>query len=628
MRLPVRARTLLLLLLLLPAGFLLAKLWPAGSPERPHILLISIDTCRADAMGFLGRRLEDGSSPTPVLDRLAKDALGALEAITPSPLTLPAHSSAFSGLFPDRHGVRENDSFRMPPEGERGFSLIAEDLRRAGYSTAAFVSAQPLERTYGLDAGFQTYSQPTREHNPKHFLAFRERNAAETVSEAIRFLERADSARPHFVFVHFFDPHHPYLRSAGHPALPAGKLGDYLGEVMYVDAQIGRLVDAWPFPRSRTAMILFSDHGESLGEHGEETHGYLLHQSTLRVPFLLVPPRGVPVPPNPDPALLVDIHPTIRDLAGLPAAANLDGRSLLRARSGEFSAWAETLYPYYQFQYAHGEAWFDGTLKLIQAGTGASMFAYRTDPGELSDLMESRPGEAGRLREGLKFFRGSRTPRRAVDVEVEANAAVPYMGGRPASFPLEPGEEANRRLPSMADRLAVVNDLDRARAYLAKRPPEPWNAVPLLLLHREEMDANPALLFWLARSLQQWGRSPEATLDVRMRKLREAEGHYRSHYERFRDPRSLDARIRTIWDRYEASPEADAARELIREAEGILAGGIDRPLIRALAASAREALGDSRGAIEDLQRAAELDPEDPRYGRDIQRIRTASPAGR
>jgi tetratricopeptide (TPR) repeat protein len=390
---------------------------------------------------------------------------------------------------------------------------------------------------------------------------------------------------------------------------------------MAVDAAVGRLMEAWPHPMEQTLIIVTSDHGEGLGEHGEWTHGQLLHQATLRVPFIFIPPAGVVVPENPNPALLVDVVPTIMAVLGLPGDESLDGRSLLHPPPARWTAWAETLYPYYQFQYSHLQAWFEDRRKLVDLGGRLEWYDLSTDPSELSDRRPTEPDVAAPLLEGLRYFRASRAPGKAIDVEVESSAAVPYMGGRPKGFPLEPSEERNRTLPSVRERLEVVRDLDAARAFLAKRPPEAWNAIPLLMAHEAELSTNPALSFWLARSLQHWGRSQQATEQVRLRKLEEAESRFREHQERFGDLRASDARIRTLWDRYQITGKRADALRVLSLADGERSAGVDRPLGRALSAQACEALGDREAAIAHLLEAARLDPEDPRFGQDLARLR-------
>jgi tetratricopeptide (TPR) repeat protein len=397
---------------------------------------------------------------------------------------------------------------------------------------------------------------------------------------------------------------------------------------MTVDEQVGRLLAAWPHKRSETLIMIVSDHGEGLGENGEATHGHLLHQATLRVPFLLVPPDGVQVPDNPNPALLVDVYPTVRAILRLPPDRTRDGRSLLDPPPATWTAWSETLYPYYQFQYSHLQAWFQDDLKLVDGGSKQRLVQFRVDPEEANDLASEDPDSVRLLDQALRYFRSKRAAASADSLEVEVNAAVPYMGGRPSVFPVEPSEERNRSLPRIWDKWSVVSDLDAARRSLAKRPPEPWNAAPLLAQHVAEKSTNPAIGFWLARSLQLWGRSPQISLTERLLKLEEAYDLFLLHEQTFGDLRSGDARIRTIWDRYQATEDLKVAHLLLKEGELLRAKGIDRPLVRALSALACEAIGDPKGAIEHLEHAIRLDPEDSRYGDDLKRLQREAGSGK
>ena len=615
----------LLILALLGALCLAGTFWwvsRSGVSGGPPILLISIDTCRADALGVLGRRLADGSSPTPVLDRLAASCMGPKEALTVTPLTLPAHTSLLSGLYPDRHGVRENDSFRVPPRDERSYVLLQERLRESGYQTAGFVSGQPLERQYGLSAGFEVWSQPSRGDQLTGVLSFRERSAEDTTEAVRTWLSKVDSSRPTFLLVHYFDPHDPYVRPVEHPGLPHTREGDYLSEIMSVDRQIGRLLEAWPYDLEDSVVIVLSDHGEGLGEHGEETHGHLLHQATLRVPFLFKVPVGGYAPRVEGPISLVDVYPTVCGLAKISYDSSfMDGRNLLGDVSPNLQVWAETLYPYYQFQYAHQQALFDADRKYVAGSSLESLFAYVGDPAELNDLAPREGERLKRMREQLRYFRGTRSSGAAMDLEVEVNAAVPYMGGRPLHFPIEPGEEANRGLRDIQDRLEVVQALDRARSYLAKRPPEPWSALPLLMEFEDEFGTNPALLFWTARALQHWGRSETMSQGTREAKLVEALEYYGRHARTFGDHRSSEARLRVHMDLFDVSLDRRHLEDLKREATEMISVGTDRPLVRALRSRAYEALGDLESALSDMEAAAELDREDPRFFRDIRRLK-------
>jgi tetratricopeptide (TPR) repeat protein len=304
---------------------------PAGaaSPARAaslDILLITIDTLRADATGFSGRR----PSPTPLLDRLAAGGRVFTDAHAHNVVTLPSHTNILTGLYPFQHGVRDNQGFRVPA----GVPTLATVLHAAGYATGAFVGAYPLDSWFGLGRGFDVYDDhyPKGTH-PDQFL-FAERKGDRVVAPALAWWQR-QRGRRRFMWVHLFDPHAPY-----EPAEPyASRFGGnpYLGEVAAADGYLEPLLG--PFlagAETATLIVVTGDHGESLGEHGEETHGLFAYEATLHVPLLLWGP-GVQPGRDARPARHVDIFPTVLEAAGLtgsrapasPPGMARPGRSLL-----------------------------------------------------------------------------------------------------------------------------------------------------------------------------------------------------------------------------------------------------------------------------------------------------------
>ncbi|MCB9766412.1 MAG: sulfatase-like hydrolase/transferase [Alphaproteobacteria bacterium] len=276
------------------------------SPAGPDIVVVTWDTVRADHVG-------DGA--TPHLDALAAEATTFTRARTPCPITLPAHASLLSGALPARHGARING--RWPVDAR--VPLLQEALAKAGWSTAAFVSASVLRRRYGLSRGFQVYDDALAA--PRY-----ERPGPETMAAAIDWLGQASRRAPVFLWVHLYDPHLPW------DAPEVEGLDPYRAEIARVDGLTAELVDALR-ARGRwdeTVFVVTSDHGEGLGEHGEATHGYFVYESTARVPLVVrVPGRQGVV----DTAVsLVDLAPTLADLAGVPFQAQ--GRSLRPAIEG------------------------------------------------------------------------------------------------------------------------------------------------------------------------------------------------------------------------------------------------------------------------------------------------------
>ncbi len=237
---------------------------PAPATARPSILLVTLDTTRADAVG---------PATTPALDALAARGTRFRQAYAAAPETLPSHASILTGLYPAGHGVHENA--RVVPSGP---ALAAEELQRAGYRTAAFVSSFVLARRFGLARGFDVYDDALPDGRS-------ERAAAVTTDRALAYLATAETA-PRFVWVHYFDAHAPYEPDEPYRGRFAGR--PYLGEVAAVDAALARLLDAFEKGAAGpTAIVVVADHGEGLGDHGEAQHGTLAYQSTMHVPLVL-----------------------------------------------------------------------------------------------------------------------------------------------------------------------------------------------------------------------------------------------------------------------------------------------------------------------------------------------------
>jgi choline-sulfatase len=332
---------------------------PAGAGLRPSILLVTLDTTRADAIGPGARGVE-----TPVFDALAARGRRFTQAYATVPETLPSHTSMMTGLYAGGHGVHENGR-RLSDQTP----LLAERLRGAGYRTAAFVSTFTLARRFGLARGFDVYDDQL----PAGAV---ERSSRDTTDAALALLDRR-AGTPLFLWVHYNDPHAPYeppepyrSRYVGHP---------YLGEVAAMDAQLGRLVAAFardvPEPR---AIVVVADHGEGLGDHGEPQHGYLLYQSTVHVPLVLAGP-GVAAGATDTPVSTRRIFFTVLDWAGLGAAHSL------RADDAD-PVLAEAMKPFLEFGWQPQTMIVSGSRKAILAGKVQEIYDLAADPGEMHDL--------------------------------------------------------------------------------------------------------------------------------------------------------------------------------------------------------------------------------------------------
>ena len=449
-----------------------------GEVERPDVLLVTLDTLRADRVGAYG----DPLAATPHLDDLA--AHGALfrEAITPAPLTLPAHASILTGTWPATHGLRDNGGFRL----EEQVPTVAERLSAAGYRTGAFVSAYVLDAAWGLDRGFDTYRSPFNPQDVAAAGAFGELElpGADSVNAALAFLKAA-GGKPTFAWVHLYDPHTPW---AEHP----GWVGDpYRGEVAFADGLVGRLLDAMD---PEDLVIVVADHGEGLWDHGEREHGLLVHRATTRVPLILRPPGGIegalqvpgaqeglgaatrrpealdpdldltPVPDAPraarvveGPVSTVDLAATIADYLGIPPWG--EGRSLRRAVDGlplpPVPVYSETFFPRFHYGWSELLVVEDGRERL-RVGPTLEVFDLAADPGEI----HPRRVEEHRLLEAARGHGGEDLPQPGLldAATQERLAALGYVPPVAAT----PGARAT--LPDPGDRTAVLAELQTIEA--------------------------------------------------------------------------------------------------------------------------------------------------------------------
>jgi arylsulfatase A-like enzyme len=320
----------------------------------------------------------------PHLERLAAEGIVFDQAASVAPLTLPAHTSLFTGLLPLNHGVRDNAD---EPRGEAQTTL-AEILLARGYRTGAFVGSVVLDPDRGLEQGFDEYrgvhgnSHPITEH--------RERRANRVVAEAVSWLDTIGAAR-FFLWVHLYDPHRPYDPPEPYASIHAGD--PYIGEIAFADSQIGKLLEALERRTllERTIVIVAGDHGESLGERGERDHGIFLYENVLRVPLIVRVPALTPTRIG-EVVRLTDVMPTVLDLLGLPVP-QLDGVSLVdlmrgRRRDIGLEAYAESLFPQ-RLGCSALHALRDGRFKLIVAPR-PELYDLERDPFEERNIYDER----------------------------------------------------------------------------------------------------------------------------------------------------------------------------------------------------------------------------------------------
>ena len=452
-----------------------------------NVLLISIDTLRADALGAYGR----ASAETPWIDRLAQGGARFERAHAHNVVTLPSHANLLSGEYPLAHGVRDNSGFRFPADRP----TLAAILKARGYRTAAFVSSFALDSRFGLDAGFDVYDDRLGGAATRTAFLLPERRGAETVEAAARWIAAQGDARV-FCFVHLNEPHFPYQPpepfAARFPREP------YQGEVAAADAALEPLLK--PIleagDRGRTLVVVTSDHGEALGDHGEQTHGIFAYEATLRVPLILYAPRLFAPTVVRTAVRHVDVVPTVLDLLGQEPSAENAGGSLLSLVAGGSSppttSYFEALSSSLNQGWAPLRGVIDGDLKYVDLPL-PELYDMAADPGETRNLAAARPGDLERLRGVLSRLRSEerdvqRSPEQASTVE--RLRALGYVAGRrpvPAKERSTEDDDPKRLIEvdaraSEVLRLYYAGDLEGAltlsRENIRRRPD-----MPLAYLH-------------------------------------------------------------------------------------------------------------------------------------------------
>jgi choline-sulfatase len=441
---------------------LLAALGNLRGAAPTPVILISIDTLRADHLSAYGYR----AIQTPNIDAFTEHGTLFAHADSQIPLTLPSHTSLFTSTYPFQNRIEENAE-RVPP----GVVTLASVLKSHGYKTAAFVASVFLEKEMGLDQGFDFYDSPFHfeafsplsgsmffggaSRNP--FVARDRRDGVLVVRAALEWLA-ANRDQPVFVFLHLYDLHKPY------------KLASYDAEVRYTDQVLGTfrktlMASGW---WQRSLVVLLSDHGESLGDHGEASHGYFIYQSTLHVPLIFHwPEGGAQFPPRQQqPVGLIDVSPAILDFLHLPAPASFEGASPLASKTAR-PIYAESRHAHDSFGWAPLRSVREGDFKYIEAPK-PELYSLRSDPGEKINILEKNPAEARRLRAELgKLLAryGAKQPAQPGNITPETRALLGSLGYLAPG----PGANLNGSGADPKDRLPEFQLYERAMVYLFDR---------------------------------------------------------------------------------------------------------------------------------------------------------------
>ncbi len=401
----------------------------SGNDDRSNLLLITLDTTRADHIGCYGY----AKAQTPALDRLARSGVKFNRAYSTVPLTLPAHATILTGLYPAEHGCRVNGAHRLGDD----LTTLAEIFAADGYRTGAFIAAFVLNSTFGLAQGFETYDDydvPTADEIYDENLMYRYRRADRVAGAALSWLEN-NSDQPFFCWIHFFDPHRPYYFPGDGEDLSV----PYDQEIAFMDQQIGRIIDYLKREEllEETVIMAVGDHGESLGEHGEEEHGLFLYEGAVHVPLILSQPGLLPEGKEVESACsLIDIFPTVLELFGRKTPDRIPGGSLAPVMRSEKikenPIYLETDFPLTEYGWSPLRAILKEEWKYISAPR-PELYNLAEDPEESTNLIVLRPEKADRLKRKLDQLEKTMAEKDGVPVSLDETSqrtleSLGYLG--------------------------------------------------------------------------------------------------------------------------------------------------------------------------------------------------------
>jgi arylsulfatase A-like enzyme/Tfp pilus assembly protein PilF len=482
-----------------------AALWGFRPRPQYNVLLVTLDTTRADRIGCYGY----ADAHTPTLDALAEEGVVFESAYATVPLTLPSHASILTGLYPPENGMPLNGRGRLDPQ----LPNLAETLRKEGYRTGAFIASVVLHSKHGLDHGFETYDDDMaggEQHGHESHLM---RNARMVVDSALAWLQDQQD-RPFFCWVHLFDPHAPY---EGHPEVFRDRFRErpYDGDIAFADLHVGRLIEFLKArgQYERTLIVVVGDHGEGLGEHLEDEHGFMLYNSTLRVPLIVSCPGMCRAGHRVSGAVSqVDLLPTVLDCLRIPPPQPISGVSLLSALKGSQVeprfCYAETTAVYDAFGWAPLTGVTSDVWKFVHT-TRDELYNLKDDPDELHNLADAEPAKVAELRNVLTRLQEQMDAHAELEAPLTASErrkleSLGYQAGGKSPPPVE---SANG-LPDVKDMLGHYNAEIAARKLIGEGRID--EAIASL---RSVIEAAPAFIparMTLAAALQRHGRWEEA----------------------------------------------------------------------------------------------------------------------
>ncbi len=470
---------------------------------KPDVILITIDTLRADAVGYSGNT----RVKTPFLDRIAGEGVVFTNAHAHNVVTLPSHVNILTGLYPHQHGVHDNAGFKLDAK----YETLATMLRRDGYTTGAFIGAYPLDARYGLNAGFDVYDDNYGKGAASLDFTNQERPATAVLDAATRWW-RANEGKKRFLWIHLYDAHAPYRPPE--PFATEYASNPYLGEVAAVDhaldTQLAPVIDA-----GRNALVIVTgDHGEGLGEHGELTHGLFAYEATLKIPLIVRAP-GLTHRVEPAYVRHVDIVPTILDALGIAKPAILPGASLL-GRIEPRDAYFEALSASLNRGWAPLTGVIHNSEKYIELPI-AELYDLPRDPGELTNVRAERRREADEARQLLAGMQANPPQARNVSAEEAARLrSLGYVSGTAPAKAAYTAADDPKNLVALDNKMHDVIDAyerhDLARALLLAKEvvavrPDMAAGRELLAFVLQQSENLPAAIENLREAIRQGGQT-------------------------------------------------------------------------------------------------------------------------
>jgi len=469
-----------------------------------NILFIIIDTLRADRVGFSGYDVA-----TPHMDSLALGGTRFVDATCQYPMTLPSHASIMTGTFPQFHGIRNNGNYYLDDE----FTTLAEVMKENGFATSAFIGSIVLDSKFGLSQGFDHYDDSFR--TPDYLENIESQNLAQDVYHSAKHWFDANYEKKFFMWVHFYDPHAPYL-----PPPPFDKKYEnpYDGEVAYTDVYIGKLVDMLKSKGKyeNTVIVVAGDHGEGLGEHEELTHGIFLYDTTVKVPLFFHCPGIIPGKKIvEEQARTVDIMPTILDILKIKKPHSVQGLSLIPFMQGngrkEIYSYAETYFAFLSNGWAPLQCLRGNGFKLIKAPK-PELYDLTVDPGELHNILDENPQQARKMLKQLdgwlKMPRAKKTADKT-DLNLRERKKLESLGY------VEFFDEKNldkAGLSDPKDKIQLFNQIQVADDLLSEGRLEEASAILDSALLSDP--GNPGIHYLLAQLHFNRGQYQEASLEL------------------------------------------------------------------------------------------------------------------